>query len=109
MLFILKVNKFPIIEPVIKLVPTIKPIGNCTVSSTKKLTLLLFELFCKPITNNVNKQELIIGLQNNSNKSKVDFLVEETVKLPIGFIVGTSFITGSIIGNFFTLSLTNKE
>ena len=52
---------------------------------------------------------LIIGIQNNSNKRKVNLLTEETVKLPIGFIVGTSFITGSIIGNFFTLSLTNKE
>ncbi len=52
---------------------------------------------------------LIIGLQNNSNKSKVNFLVEETVQLPIGFIIGTSFIAGSIIGNLFTLSLTNKN
>ena len=52
---------------------------------------------------------LIIGLQNNSNKSKVNLLVEETIQLPIGFIVGTSFITGSIIGNFFNLSLPNKK
>ena len=42
----------------------------------------------------------IIGLQNNSNKTRVNLLIEESVKLPIGFIVGTSFITGSIIGNF---------
>ena len=48
---------------------------------------------------------LVIGLQNNSNKTKVNFLIEETVKLPIGFIVGTSFITGSIIGNLFNLYL----
>ena len=46
---------------------------------------------------------LIIGLQNNSNKTKVNLLIEETVKLPIGFIVGSSFITGSIIGNFLLL------
>ena len=52
---------------------------------------------------------LVIGLQNNSNKSKVKLLIDETVKLPIGFIVGTSFISGSIIGNFFTLSLINKK
>ena len=38
---------------------------------------------------------LIIGLQNNSNKSKVDLLLDETVELPIGFIAGTSFINGS--------------
>ena len=45
---------------------------------------------------------LIIGLQNHSNKSNVNFLIDESVELPIGFIVGTSFITGSIIGNFIT-------
>tara|TARA_A100000164_G_C21825159_1_gene732462 strand:- start:759 stop:884 length:126 start_codon:yes stop_codon:yes gene_type:complete len=39
----------------------------------------------------------------------VDLLVEETVKLPIGFIVGTSFITGSIIGNFFNFGKDNKN
>ena len=52
---------------------------------------------------------LVIGLQNNSNKTRVNFLIEETVKLPIGFIVGTSFITGSIIGNLFNLGLDNKK
>ena len=52
---------------------------------------------------------LIIGLQNNSNKTRVNLLIEETVKLPIGFIVGTSFITGSIIGNFFNFGLDNKK
>ena len=51
----------------------------------------------------------MIGLQNNSNKSKVNLLIAQTVNLPIGFIVGTSFITGSIIGSFFTLRLTNKK
>ena len=52
---------------------------------------------------------LVIGLQNNSNKTRVNLLIEETVKLPIGFIVGTSFITGSIIGNFFNFGLDNKK
>ena len=52
---------------------------------------------------------LIIGLQNNSNKTRINFLIEETVKLPIGFIVGTSFITGSVIGNLFKLDLDNKK
>ena len=52
---------------------------------------------------------LVIGLQNNSNKTRVNFLIEETVKLPIGFIVGTSFITGSIIGNLFNFDLDNKN
>ena len=42
---------------------------------------------------------LMIGIQNSSNKSKVNFLINETVKLPISFIVGSSFIGGSIIGS----------
>ena len=52
---------------------------------------------------------LVIGLQNNSSKTKVNILIEETVRLPIGFIVGSSFITGSIIGNFFNFGLNNKK
>jgi len=52
---------------------------------------------------------LVIGLQNNSNKTRVNFLIEETVNLPIGFIVGTSFITGSIVGNLFNFDLDNKK
>ena len=69
----------------------------------------LKKIFFSTIFNSCLFTLLIIGLQNNSNKSKVNLLIEETVKLPIGFIVGTSFIAGSIMGNFFTLSLTNKK
>ena len=42
---------------------------------------------------------LLIGIQNSSNKSKVNLLLNETVKLPLSFIIGTSFITGSILGS----------
>ena len=52
---------------------------------------------------------LVIGLQNNSNKTKVNFLIEETIKLPIGFVVGTSFIAGSIVGNLFNFGLDKKK
>ena len=46
---------------------------------------------------------LFIGIQNSSNKRKVDLLIKETIELPISFIVGSSFITGSILGSFFVL------
>ena len=49
---------------------------------------------------------LMIGIQNSSNKSKVNFLINETVNLPISFIIGSSFIAGSVIGSFFNLNLT---
>ena len=52
---------------------------------------------------------LIIGIQNSSNKSRVNFLVNETVKLPISFIIGSSFIGGSLIGGFFNINLMKKN
>ena len=51
---------------------------------------------------------LIIGIQNSSNKSKVNFFMNETVKLPISFVIGSSFISGSIIGSLFNINSTKK-
>ena len=51
---------------------------------------------------------LMIGIQNSSSKSRVNFLINETVKLPISFIIGSSFISGAIVGSFFNLNLTTK-
>ena len=48
---------------------------------------------------------LLIGIQNSSNKSKVNFLINETVKLPISFIIGSSFIGGSLVGSLLTINL----
>ena len=44
---------------------------------------------------------LIIGIQNSSNKGKVNFIIDETIEFPISFIVGSSFIGGSIMGSLF--------
>ena len=52
---------------------------------------------------------LIIGIQNSSNKTRVNFLKNQTVRLPISFIIGSSFIGGSVIGSFFTLNFMNKN
>ena len=52
---------------------------------------------------------LIIGIQNSSNKSKVNFLINESVKLPISFVIGSSFIGGSIIGSFFNINITKNS
>ena len=51
---------------------------------------------------------LIIGIQNSPNKSKVKLIIGETVSLPIGFIIGMSFISGSIGGSLFSLNLNSK-
>ena len=45
---------------------------------------------------------LIIGLQNSSDKKNINLLINKTVNLPIGFIVGVSFISGSVVGNLLT-------
>ena len=52
---------------------------------------------------------LMVGIQNNSRKNKVNLIVNETVNLPIGFIVGISFISGSITGNLLGLNIREKE
>ena len=52
---------------------------------------------------------LMIGIQNSKDKSKVNFLINETVKLPVSFIIGTSFISGSIIGSIITIEFTKKN
>lgn len=52
---------------------------------------------------------LINGIQNSSTKKKVNFVFSETVKLPLSFIVGVSFITGSITGSLFNLNFGNKK
>ena len=51
---------------------------------------------------------LMIGIQNTRNKGKINFLMSETVKLPISFIVGTSFISGSIVGTITTMKFSKK-
>ena len=52
---------------------------------------------------------LIIGIQNSSSKKKVNFITTETVSLPIGFIVGISFISGSLTGSLLTIKLNDNK
>ncbi|ABM72573.1 conserved hypothetical protein [Prochlorococcus marinus str. MIT 9515] len=52
---------------------------------------------------------LVTGIQNSSNTSKVDLLIDKTISLPIGFITGTSFITGSLFGNLLTVNFYKKR
>ena len=50
---------------------------------------------------------LMVGIQNSSNKTKVNLLIGETVKLPISFVIGMSFIAGSLTGSFLRIDLNN--
>ena len=67
----------------------------------KKLTLAVIFNSCLFVI-------LFIGIQNSSNNSKVKLIIDETIELPISFIVGSSFILGSILGSFLVLD-NNKE
>ena len=50
--------RVPVNEPLMKLTPIMKLIGNVTVSLKIKFTFLVFELFCIPIINIKNKEIL---------------------------------------------------
>ena len=52
---------------------------------------------------------LLIGIQNSSNKARVNLLIDETIALPISFIIGTSFISGSLLGGLLTLNIVNTN
>ena len=67
----------------------------------KKLTLAVIFNSCLFLI-------LFIGIQNSSNKSKVDLLIDETIELPISFIFGSSFILGSILGSFVVIDMNNE-
>ena len=48
---------------------------------------------------------LMVGIQNSTDKKKVNLIYNETINLPVSFIIGASFITGSLIGSFFKLNI----
>ena len=52
---------------------------------------------------------LMIGIQNSSNTRKVNLIFNETVRLPISFIIGISFISGSLTGSLLTTNLINQK
>ncbi len=49
---------------------------------------------------------LLIGIQNSSNKSKIHMLNQSSISLPVSFILGINFISGSLAGSIF---LFNKK
>ena len=52
---------------------------------------------------------LMVGIQNSSNKTRVNLIINETVNLPISFIVGISFITGSLTGSILSSNFQKNK
>ena len=72
------------------------------------MSFLIKKLFFAVIFNSCLFLSLFIGIQNSSNKSKVNLFIDKTIELPISFIVGSSFILGSILGSFLVLDMHNE-
>ena len=73
------------------------------------MSVVIKKLFFNAIFNSCLFLLLFIGIQNSSNKSKVNFLIDETIELPISFVVGSSFILGSILGSFIEFNVNNEQ
>ena len=71
------------------------------------MSLLIKKLLLAVIFNSCLFVVLLVGIQNSSNKEKVDLLIDDTIELPISFIIGSSFILGSIFGSFLVLDVNN--
>ena len=52
---------------------------------------------------------LIVGIQNSSDRTKVKLIIGETVSLPISFIMGISFIAGSVSSNLLPIKYINNN
>ena len=52
---------------------------------------------------------LMIGIQNSTQKNKVNFIVNETILMPLSFIIGVSFISGSFTATLLTINSIDKN
>ena len=52
---------------------------------------------------------LCLGSQNLNKRYSLDFIINKTVPIPIGFIVGTSFTLGWISGGLSSLLTIDKK
>ncbi len=52
---------------------------------------------------------LIMAIQNSSRKGKINFILNESVNLPVSFIIGISFISGSVTGSLLSSYFDNEN
>ena len=68
----------------------------------KKLTLSI-------LINGFLVVALILTIQNSNNKTKVNFLFFKTILLPVSFITGISFLSGSFLGSMLPICITQNK
>ena len=73
------------------------------------MIVLFKKVLCSITLNSALLFLLIIGIQNSSNRMKVKLIIGETVSLPISFIIGMSFISGSICSDILTINFNSKN
>ena len=73
------------------------------------MLVLLKKIFFIVTLNSALLLMLIIGIQNSSQRRKINFFVGETVTLPISFISGISFIAGSLTGSLITNNISSQK
>ena len=52
---------------------------------------------------------LCLGSQNLSKRYSIDFLINKTVTLPIGFLIGTSFTLGFMSGGLTSVLVHTND
>ena len=73
------------------------------------MSIPLKKLFVSTIVNSILFLFLMISIQNSFKKVKVNLIFTETIQLPLSFVSGIFFISGSITGSLLTLNLKNKS
>ena len=73
------------------------------------MALQIKKIFFNIFINSTFFLVLIIGIQNSIKKQKVNFLINQTIELPVGFIVGVSFISGSLAGSLISINDSLKK
>ena len=52
---------------------------------------------------------LMVGIQNSKEFRKLNLIFSQTVRLPISFIIGVSFISGSLTGSTLANTFMNQK
>ena len=73
------------------------------------MLILIKKVFFVITLNSALLLMIIIGIQNSSHRKKINLFLGETVYLPVGFIIGISFISGSLIGSLVTTDFNIRK